>query len=194
MRSVSTTSGESLMESYIKKHPTLSWIKGLPLATCLYRGYVAVYEIIDEQLYLIQLHHLDTYQKQREKGLNSIIYNGIIDSAFPKKKKLPITWHSAVELICTGPKKFPDRSFQRITDYTNYHFIDIVDGRVERQMKLTHNQFSTYLKIQRERSDEAMKSGSKNAIEDWITRMMEPVYVFPTDLSAKHFPILKKTR
>jgi hypothetical protein len=107
---------EYYFDSFPEKRPPAIW-------SSLWRGYVATFEIIQNKLWVIDIH----------AGYVSII-NEVLDG----KDRMKIDWFNGLLVIPQGKRvRFEDMGFQ----YVDYFFLEIKNGNFIRELHMDDEQF-----------------------------------------------------
>jgi rRNA processing protein Krr1/Pno1 len=136
------------MEGYFKKYPEKRPKGG---STALWRGYVATFEIIDNELFVVDIEIenntvtiIDGKVKNAELGWKSII-NECLDGQRPMK----VDWFSGLLILPQGKLvKYVHMGYGSTYEY--YTLIEIENGNYIREFNLNNEQYNKYRNAQYE--------------------------------------------
>jgi len=114
---------ESFFEKFPDKRP-----KGDEIASYLRRGYVATFEIMDNQLYLkdIQVMNGGTIN---DEGYWVQFWKSVLNEVFPNQELIKIDWFTGLLVI-------PDGQRNRYYDYERYTLLEINEGNFMREKQI----------------------------------------------------------
>lgn len=138
---------ELYFEKYNNKPSFIHWT-----STALWRGYVAVYEIVDNQLFV---KNIDV-----EKGEN--ITENIISRVFPEQTKVKMDWYSGLFVIPVGKLKdnFPNE-YGYSTKYDKYIVCEVKHGNIIKEKSYN---FKEYKKLKKALCLSLKKSNTYNNV------------------------------
>jgi len=158
------------LETYFEKYPDKR-PKSKMGSSALYRGYVATFEIIDNQLYLkdIKVMNGDTWD---EEGYSVIVWKSVLNKVFPKQKLIKIDWMTGLLVLPYGERvKTTNLDFSYGSTFEHYILLEIDKGDLkteklldyEKYEKFKEKQFQTFKKTE---EYEKIKAKLKKAV-DW---------------------------
>lgn len=109
-----------------------------PPSTALWRGYIAVFELHEGELYIKQI---------LIKDRNSVVDNewkNVLAEIFPGKVKVKMDWYTGVLVIPTGKKK-PNSYSHECSSYT---LLEVTNGNIETEKNFTRKEFKKFKKKQ----------------------------------------------
>ena len=150
--------GNHPLEIYFEKNPDerlqeRGLIRGVPLF--LHRGYVATFEIKDNQLYVKDIEILEGKEKS------------VMQKVFPNQKSVKIDWATGLIALPTGKMTSPE--FLSLKTYDNYILLEIKNGDVAKTKTFQNAQeYAEY----RERLFQAFKKTGiyKEMKKEWMER------------------------
>ena len=116
-------------------------------STALRRGYIATFEFINNQLYVVDLHVL----QYNEYKIDCYPFEeiSVFHKVFPNSKKVKIDWPTAVLVIPLGQPTKNDYE-KGIEEYANYLILEICDGVLETKNNYKLVDFKKFMKDQYE--------------------------------------------
>lgn len=122
---------DQLLESYFKEFPGKKPEKKL-VESCIWRGYIATLEIINNELFIREIELL----------LNSDYDSkSIIDNIFPRNKKFD--WYSGLIYLDSTEKKYKNNSAENVFEY-----LEIRNGNLIKKRVMNSEELETFKKIQ----------------------------------------------
>lgn len=129
------------MEPFFEKHPDLR-PKSNWTSTALWRGYIAKFEIRDEQLVVSDILILEYIDDQRS-------FTSVYDKIFPEQKNVVVTWMTGILTLPIG----------EMTDYVHmgygstysaYKLLRIENGKLVQTRDFTEDEYAQYRNLQYE--------------------------------------------
>lgn len=176
------------LEKYFKDHPDKR-PKGGVMSTALWRGYVATFEIKDNQLYVkdVQIEYYDTTGK---KG-HDYKWKSVISEVFPDQNSRKIDWLTGLLVIPHG-KLVNYVHMGYGSTYQKYILLEIDKGNLKQEKrydykayeKFKERQFAAFkqteeykkikadLKKENESSDEFVDSFLKNFVVEYSSKIL----------------------
>ena len=166
---------ENIMEPFFEKFPE----KRPPVSsTALWRGYVATFEIIKNELWVVDV-QVEAYDKIKEKR----IWESIIKSCLDGKDKMKIDWFTGILVLPHGKmveyvhmgyaSKY---EYHKLIKIENGNYLKELDISLEQYDKIADMQYEMYKKTDAYREDikELDPDGkmSKEMLESFIKRVM----------------------
>ena len=132
---------EYYLETYFEKHPEKKPKSNIQ-STDLWRGYVAVFTVINNQIYLTDL-------KIRVRDLtNDEMFSTKWKSVFvdfsPKNEKFLINWITDLEIIAIGEPNEYDKDYGMT--YNNYDLLEIELGKIKNSYSFTFKEYKKLFK------------------------------------------------
>ncbi|WP_405397844.1 hypothetical protein [Maribacter sp. Asnod2-G09] len=126
------------LERYFEKHQDK---KPEQVSSALWRGYVAYFEIIENQLLVTDI-TTPVYEENGETKWVSIYTN-----IFPNNEKVIIDWYSGILTLPYGEiVNYVNQGYA--STYSNYNLLEIKNGCFTEARNLNHNQFIMFKKNQ----------------------------------------------
>ena len=121
------------MEPFFKKFPEKRPKRG---STALWRRYVATFEIIQNELWVVDV-QIETYDKVEKKR----IWESIIKNCLDGKDKMKIDWFTGILVLPYGEVvKYVHMGYA--TRYEYYKLIKIENGNYVKELDIDHEQYS----------------------------------------------------
>lgn len=129
------------MEPFFEKHPDLR-PKSNWTSSALWRGYIAKFEIRDEQLVVSDILILEYIDDQRS-------FTSVYDKIFPEQKNVAVTWMTGILTLPIG----------EMTDYVHmgygstysaYKLLRIENGKLVQTRDFTEDEYAQYRNLQYE--------------------------------------------
>jgi hypothetical protein len=169
------------LEPYFKKFPEKR-PQGGTMSTALWRGYIAHFEIIDEQLYVTDIE----IQVPDEDSKASYPYKWIsaFKQVFPDGKKFKIDWYTGILILPHG-KMVEYVHMGYASTFSKYWLIEIESGDINESRKYRNKEFVRFKKRQFEEFQKTaeykklyaeMKNHSENEDESSINSFLA-IYV-----------------
>jgi len=124
------------MESYFKKYPDKR-PKGAISSAC-WRGYVATFEIKNNQLYLKDI-EVEFWNKGK---INS---KSVLNKLFPKQEMIKIDWFTGLLIIPYG--EIVDQAYLSLdygSLYEHYILLEIENGNLNREKQFEHQEYEEF--------------------------------------------------
>ncbi len=143
------------LESYFKKYPDKNpgrlgkdpdcFIS----STGLHRGYVATFEVVNNQLFLKDIQVMTCGKEGQSHGWRSAM-----KEAFPDEKTVRVNWSTGIFVLPYG-KSTPDmkRGYGSPSLYENYIILEVSAGKVTKEKRCTYDEFVSF----KERQFQAFK-------------------------------------
>lgn len=128
------------LETYFKKNPDKR-PKGGIMSTALWRGYVATFEVKDNQLFLkdIEIEYRDTTSKESY----TYKWRSVINEVFPDKKKIKIDWLTGLLVIPHG--ELVDYVHMGYgSTYENYILLEIDKGDLKKEKHFKYKEYERF--------------------------------------------------
>lgn len=137
------------MEPYFEKNPNKRPQDGI-VTTALWRGYVATFEIIVNQLFLKDIEIL--YKDTTSKKASNTKWVSVLHQIFPSPQALKIDWLSELIVLPQGEPLNNDEIVHGST-YTEYILLEIDKGYLKKEIKYSHKEYEEF----KERQFQAFK-------------------------------------
>ncbi|ALJ03840.1 hypothetical protein APS56_01145 [Pseudalgibacter alginicilyticus] len=135
------------LEPYFEKHPDKRPQGGM-MSTALWRGYIAFFEIIDEQLFLtdikIEVSDKDSDDDYETKWISAF------KQVFPNKEKAKIDWYTGILIIPHG-KMVEYVHMGYASTFSKYWLLEIDKGNFNEARKYKNKEFVKFKKRQFEK-------------------------------------------
>jgi hypothetical protein len=129
---------EPYFEQFPEKRPTEGF------STALWRGYVAKFEFIDDQLYLIDISVLS--YKEEEDGSRSY-YKSVMQDVFPGIDRYPIDWFTGLLVVPYGRmKKYVHMGYA--STYSKYLLFELDQGKMNEIRKFRNREYEKFRRRQ----------------------------------------------
>jgi len=135
------------MDSYFKKYPEKHPRKDFYISTALKRGYLATFEIKENQLYVKDIESRIQGTKIDEKGKVVPNFKSVMNEVFPNKKLVKINWVTGL-FVLPVEKANLNVAYGDYPIYENYIILEIEKGILIREKELTHEEYVTFKKKQ----------------------------------------------
>ena len=137
------------MENYFAQYPDKRPQYGM--STALWRGYVATFEIKDNQLYLkdIEVMNGDTVNN---KGYYVTIWKSILNEVFPNQELIKIDWMTGLLVLPYG-KMVNYVHMGYGSTYRNYILLEVENGNLVKDKQFGYKQYEKF----KERQFQAFK-------------------------------------
>jgi hypothetical protein len=128
------------LEAYFEKNPDKRPQGGI-ISTALWRGYVATFEIKDNQLYLkdIEIQYQDTTSKESY----NYKWKSVINEVFPKQKEIKIDWLTGLLVIPHG-KLVNYVHMGYGSTYKNYILLEIDKGDLKKELNFKYKEYEKF--------------------------------------------------
>jgi hypothetical protein len=132
------------LEPYFEKYPD-NRPKGGIMSTALWRGYVAHFEIIDDQLFVTDI----KIEVHDENSKDSYPYKWIsaYEQVFPNKEKVKIDWYTGILILPHG-KMVEYVHMGYASTYSKYWLLEIDKGDFNEARKYKNKEFVRFKKRQ----------------------------------------------
>jgi hypothetical protein len=128
------------MENYFVQYPDKRPEGGM--STALWRGYVATFEIKDNQLYLNDIEVMNGYTLN-DKGYSVTTWKSVLNEVFPNQELIKIDWMTGLLVIPYGEMvNYVHMGYG--STYTNYILIEIDKGNLKRVKKFKYKQYEKF--------------------------------------------------
>ncbi len=128
------------LEKYFEKYPDKR-PKSASMSTALWRGYIATFEVRENQLFLkdIEIEYLDTTSKERtEYKLQSVL-----NEVFPNQKEVKIDWLTGLLVIPRGKmKNYVHMGYG--STFKKYTLLEISKGDLKKEKHLSYKQYEKF--------------------------------------------------
>ncbi|MBZ4189481.1 hypothetical protein [Niabella beijingensis] len=128
------------LEDYFSKHPDKRPQGGI-ISTALWRGYVATFEVVDNQLFLkdIEIELSDTTNKQRF----ATKWKSVLNEVFPGQSKIKITWLTGLLVIPHG-KLMNYVHMGYGSTYEKYILLEMNQGDLKKEKNFDHKEYEKF--------------------------------------------------
>jgi hypothetical protein len=158
------------LEFYFEKYPER---RPKVLSSALWRGYFAIYEIINDELWVIDI------KTSNYGGRNELRYVSVINECLDGNNGMKIDWFSGLIVIPQGERVGNiNIGWANEIIFEKYKIIEIENGNFIKELNLNHNQ---YLEFRKRQFELFIKSDKfSNLVEDFgITdNVFYNVYLF----------------
>lgn len=128
------------LEGYFEKYPEKRPQEGF--STALWRGYVATFEIRDNQLYLKDIEVMNG-SKQNKDGYWETLWKSVKDEVFPNNELVKIDWMSGLLILPYGKEiNYVHMGYGSI--YKNYILLEIDNGDLTKEKQLKSKQYEKF--------------------------------------------------
>jgi hypothetical protein len=137
------------LESYFDKNPTKR-PKSNIMSSALWRGYVATFEVKENQLFLkdIEVEYHDTTSKES----NEVKWRSVINEVFPNQEEVKIDWFTGLLVIPHGDLvNYVHMGYG--STYKNYILLEIDKGDLTREKRFKYKEYEKF----KEKQFEAFK-------------------------------------
>lgn len=129
------------MEPFFEKHPDLR-PKSNWTSSALWRGYIAKFEIRDEQLVVSDILILEYIDDQRS-------FTSVYDKIFPEQKNVVVTWMTGIlTLPCGELTNYVHMGYG--STYSAYKLLRIENGKLVQSRDFTEEEYEQYRNLQYE--------------------------------------------
>lgn len=126
------------LEAYFGKHPDKR-PKASMLMTSLWRGYVATYEVQDNELFLKDIHILS----DNPDAEPDTQWQSVMEDVFPGEKKIKIDWLTGILVLPQGKiVNYVHMGFA--STYENYILLEIDKGDMKNSKHLSHQEYKVF--------------------------------------------------
>jgi hypothetical protein len=163
------------LQSYFEKNPAqLPQIE--VRCTALWRGYVATFEVIENELYVkdIQMQYSDTISK-----VHQFVWKSVLDKVFPNQKERKLDWFTGVLVIPHG-KLVSYVHMGYASTYKKYKLLELNHGVLREELNMNHRKYETFKESQfqlfqktdeyKKLKDELLKKGDTEEFIDSFLR------------------------
>lgn len=128
------------LESYFDKNPDKR-PKGGVMSTALWRGYVATFEIIDNQLFLkdIEIEYRDTTNKDNY----DYKWRSVLAAVFPDQKNIKIDWLTGLLVLPRG-KVVNYVHMGYGSTYQSYTLLELDNGNLKKEKQFKHKAYEKF--------------------------------------------------
>lgn len=128
------------LEPYFQKNPDKR-PRGGSMSTALWRGYVATFEIRNDQLLLkdIEIEYEDTTSKKSYSSK----WRSVINEVFPEKKDIKIEWLTGLLVLPHG-KLVNYVHMGYGSTYQNYMLLEIDKGDLKKEKRFKHEDYERF--------------------------------------------------
>jgi len=124
------------LNEYFKRHPE-KWPRPTVVSTGLWRGYIATFEIRNNELFLKDI-EVEAYTEENKYSTNSILSEFLAG-----KPELKIDWFSGLLIIADGKMiEYVHMGFGSI--YENYILIEIKNGNFVKETRMNHIEYKQF--------------------------------------------------
>ncbi len=128
------------LESYFDKYPAKRPKDGV-MSTALWRGYVATFEIRDNQLFLkdIEIKLRDTINKAD----NNFIWKSVISEVFPDQKNIKIDWFTGLLILPHGEiVNYVHMGYG--STYEQYTLMEVDQGDLKKEKQFNNKEYDEF--------------------------------------------------
>lgn len=128
------------LETYFEKYPDKR-LKGEIMSTALWRGYVATFEVKDNQLFLkdIEIQYHDTTSKESYPYK----WRSVIKEAFPDQKDVKIDWLTGLLVVPHG-KLVNYVHMGYGSTYENYILLELYKGDLKKEKHFKYKEYEKF--------------------------------------------------
>jgi len=130
------------MADYFKKYPDKHPRKDFFVATDLWRGYVATYEIKENQLYIKDIMILVPDSK------GAPVEKSAMNEVFPNQKLVKINWVTGLFVLPVGKIFAYDYNNSGNPIYENYIILEMENGILKREKEFSNEEYEVFNKEQ----------------------------------------------
>ncbi|MDC9724216.1 MAG: hypothetical protein PSN34_15815 [Urechidicola sp.] len=133
-----------LLKPFFEKHPEKK-LYGDVFTTDLFRGYVAQFEIIQNQLFVTDI----KIKFSDKESIDNYPYKwvSVYDQIFPNTTKTKIDWHSGILILPNGEMDNYIRMGEAQT-YSDYLLLEIENGNFKETRRYSKKEFNRFKKRQ----------------------------------------------
>ena len=128
------------MEKYFAQYPDKRPEGGM--STALWRGYVATFEIKDNQLYLKDIEVMNGSTKN-DKGYYETIWKSVLNEVFPNQELVKIDWMTGLLVLPYG-KMVNYVHMGYGSTYANYILLEIDKGELKTEKQFKNKQYEKF--------------------------------------------------
>lgn len=132
------------LELYFEKHPDKR-PKGGIMSTALWRGYIATFEVKDNQLFLQNIEI--EYQDATSKESYNYKWKSVINEVFPDQKNIKIDWLTGLLVIPYG-KLVNYVHMGYGSTYKNYILLEIDKGELKKEKQFKYKEYENFKEMQ----------------------------------------------
>ena len=147
---------EGTMELYFFEYPEK---RPQNFHSALYRGYIATFEIIQNELWVVDI---EKYDSEITHNRGTPTYVSFAHECFDGKDRMKVDWFSG--LLFLPQRKYFSNLFEYLQPYRNFKVMVIQNGYFMGQFKMSYRKFNKYAERNMERHKE--KEESKKMLED----------------------------
>jgi hypothetical protein len=138
------------LEAYFKEHPKKR-PEGDITSTALWRGYIATFEIQNQQLILTDLQiQVYNHKEGKEEWTPNVTLKSVLNRVFPEGDTLKIDWCTAVLILPSGKlKDYVD--FGYVSTFEQYLLLEIKEGILIQAKEFDGEGYRVFKKEQFER-------------------------------------------
>lgn len=127
------------LEEYFEKHPDEKPQSDVT-NTALWRGYIATFEIKDNQLFIkdIEIQYYDEISDE-------YLWRSVIEEVFPNQKEVKVDWFTGLLVIPQG-KLVNYVHMGYASTYENYILFEIDKGNLTKEKKFNHKEYEKFKK------------------------------------------------
>jgi hypothetical protein len=132
------------LEAYFEKNPDKRPQGGI-MSTALWRGYIATFEVKDNQLFLkdIEIQYQDTTSKESY----NYKWKSVINEVFPNQKEIKIEWLTGLLVIPHG-KLVNYVHMGYGSTYKNYILLEFDKGDLKKELNYKYKEYEKFKEIQ----------------------------------------------
>jgi len=133
---------EPFFNEFPEKHPETEII-----STALWRGYVASFEIINNELFVVDIEI--QYKPEAPDNDHDLQWKSVMDEVFPEQKRVKADWFSGILVLPFGDLiKYKHMSYASV--YKNYILLEINNGSLVKERRLNHKKYEKFKQKQYE--------------------------------------------
>lgn len=132
------------LEPFFERNPDRRPIGGI-VSTALWRGYIAYFEIIDDQLFVTDI-KIEVRDENSEDS-NRYKWKSAYEQVFPNTEKTKIDWYNGILIMPLGEMvEYVHMGYA--STFTDYWLIEIENGTFNEARKYTNKEFVRFKKRQ----------------------------------------------
>jgi hypothetical protein len=127
------------MEDFFKKNPDKKPRRGI-ISTALWRGYIATFEIVDNQLFLRDISIEVEIQGSKEFDTK---WESVMNEIFPGEKNVKVEWFTGLLVLPYG-KMINYVHMGYASTFENYILLEISDGYLKKEKQYKHTEYEEF--------------------------------------------------
>ena len=137
----------TLLEKFFEKNPELKPLDEIQ-STALHKGYVASFEIKNNQIFLTDIEVLSK-DKDVKEGY-PYKFKSVLNDIFPNSKSIQMVWFTGIVVIPYG-KNLNYTSYERELEDDNYFVLEFENGNLNKEICLNNENYLAFKKEQYEK-------------------------------------------